>query len=58
MSLSIRLGLIRGIYLKRDTLASVKYSEELNSIMISATHQRTDRHEILGEKSADFQRDS
>jgi hypothetical protein len=34
-------------------LVSVKYSEELNSITISAIHQRTDRHGILGQKSSD-----
>jgi hypothetical protein len=28
---------VPGIYLTRDTLASVKYAEELNSITISAT---------------------
>lgn len=44
-----------GIHLKRDTLVSVKYSEELNSTTSSATLQRTDRHGILGEKSSDFQ---
>jgi hypothetical protein len=36
-------------------LASVKYSEELNAITISATSQRTKRHGVLGQKPADFQ---
>jgi hypothetical protein len=47
-----------GIHLTRDNLASVRYAEGLNSTTSSVIHQRTDRHEIVGEKSADFQRDS
>jgi hypothetical protein len=50
--------LILGIHLKRDNSVSVKYSEGLNSITISATHQRTDRHGIVGQQSSDFQLDS
>ena len=54
------LGLFNrlGMHLRRDTLASFQYSEELNSITISATSQRTKRHGILGQKPADFQRAS
>jgi hypothetical protein len=37
-----------GIRLRRDSWVSVRYSEELNSSQSSVTHQRTDRHEILG----------
>ena len=44
-----------GIRLRRDSLVSVMYAEGLNSSQSSATYQRTDRHEILGEKSSDFQ---
>ena len=47
-----------GIHLKRDNSVSVKYSEGLNSTTISATHQRADRHGILGQKSSDYQLDS
>ena len=36
-----------GIGLTRDSLVSVMYAEELHSGKSSATHQRTDRHEIL-----------
>ena len=45
----------RGMGLRRDSLVSVRYSKRLNSSKSSATLQRTDRHEILDEKSADFQ---
>jgi hypothetical protein len=45
-----------GIYLRRDTLVSVEYSEELNFTTSSATYQRTNRHGILGQKPSDFQR--
>ena len=45
-----------GRHLRRDSLSSILYAEELNSITISATRQTTDRrHEILDQKSADFQ---
>jgi hypothetical protein len=45
-----------GRHLRRDSLSSILYAEELNSIPISATRQTTDRrHEILDQKSADFQ---
>ena len=44
-----------GIRLRRDSWASVRDPEELNSAKSSVTLQRTDRHEILGQKSADFQ---
>jgi len=37
-----------GIHVKRDSLVSVMYAEELNSITSSVTLQRTDRHGILG----------
>jgi hypothetical protein len=42
--------------LRRDTLVSVEYSEELNFTTSSATYQRTNRHGILGQKPSDFQR--
>ena len=41
--------------LRRDTLVSVEYSEELNFTTSSATYQRTNRHGILGQKPSDFQ---
>jgi len=45
----------KGIRLRRDSWMSVMYAEGLNSITSSATLQRTDRHEILGQKPSDFQ---
>jgi hypothetical protein len=42
--------------LRRDTLVSVEYSEELNFTTSSATYQRTNRHGIVGQKPSDFQR--
>jgi len=45
-----------GSHLRRDNLVSVMYAEELNSTKSSGSLQRTDRHEILDQKSADFQR--
>ena len=45
----------RGIHLRRDTWVSVMYAEGLNSAKSSVILQSTDRHGILGEKSADFQ---
>jgi hypothetical protein len=44
-----------GIRVRRDNWVSVRYAEELNSDESSVTLQWTDRHEILGEKSTDFQ---
>jgi hypothetical protein len=44
-----------GIHVKRDSLVSVMYAEELNSITSSVTLQRTDRHGILGQKPPGFQ---
>ena len=44
-----------GTHLRRDTWVSVLYAERLNSTKSSVTLQSTDRHGILGEKSADFQ---
>jgi hypothetical protein len=39
----------KGIDLRRDTLPSIRYSEQLNSITISATLQSTDRrYAIVG----------
>jgi len=35
---------------------SVRYAEELNSTTSSVSLQRTDRHGILDQKPADFQR--
>ena len=52
---SIRNG---GILIRRDSLASVRYAEELNSSTISAIHQGTDRHGIVGQTYSDFQLDS
>ncbi len=46
---------LEGIRLRRDSWVSVRYAEGLNSSQSSATHQRTDRHEILGQKPSDFQ---
>jgi hypothetical protein len=37
-----------GIRLRRDSWVSVRYAEGLNSSQSSVTHQRTDRHGILG----------
>jgi hypothetical protein len=38
-----------GIYLSRDKLSSIAYSEQLNSTKSSATLQRMDRrHAIVG----------
>lgn len=34
---------------------SVMYAEDLNSAKSSVTFQGTDRHDILGQQSADFQ---
>ncbi len=45
----------KGICLRRDSWVSVMYAEELNSTKSSVSLQRTDRHEILGQKPADFQ---
>jgi hypothetical protein len=40
---------IRSIYLSRDKLSSIAYSEQLNSTKISATFQSMDRrHAIVG----------
>ena len=44
-----------GIRLRRDRWMSVMYAEGLNSAKSAVTLQSTDRHEILGEKSAYFQ---
>ena len=44
-----------GIRLTRDSWVSVMYAEDLNSAKSSVTFQGTDRHEILGQQSADFQ---
>jgi hypothetical protein len=44
-----------GIRLKRDSVVSVMYPEELDSAKSSVTLQRTDRHGILGQKPTDFQ---
>jgi hypothetical protein len=48
-----------GIHLRRDSLSSIAYSEELISSTISATLQSTDRHHgIVGQERGHFQRDS
>ena len=44
-----------GIHLRWDNEVSVRYAEELNSGRSSVTLQSTDRHDILGQKSARFQ---
>jgi hypothetical protein len=44
-----------GIRIKRDSLVSVMYSTELNSITSLVTPQRTDPYGILDEKPPDFQ---
>src|SRR5512132_4099476 len=41
-------------HLRRDNWASVRYDEGLNSSKSSVTLQSTDRHDILGQKSAGF----
>jgi hypothetical protein len=47
-----------GIHVRRDTLLSITYSEELIFPM-SATLQSTDRHYgIVGQEYCHFQRDS
>jgi len=46
---------LQGIRLRRDSEVSVVYAEELNSGRSSVTLQSTDRHDILGQKSAGFQ---
>ena len=45
-----------GSHVARDSLVSVMYSTKLNSTTSSVIPQRTDRHEILGQKPSDFQR--
>src|SRR5712664_3556929 len=45
----------RGIRVRRDNWASVRYAEGLNSSKSSVTLRSTDRHDILGQKSAGFQ---
>ena len=47
--------ILKGIRLRRDSWVSVMYAEEPNSTTSSVTLQRTDRHEILGQKPAGFQ---
>ena len=48
----------KGIHLRRDSLSSIAYSEELISSTISATLQSTDRHHgIVGQKCSHFQLD-
>ena len=47
---------ISGSHVARDSLVSVMYSTKLKSTTSSVIPQRTDRHEILGQKPCDFQR--
>ena len=54
-NLEARLARFAGMGLTRDSLVSVMYAEGLNSTTSSATLQRTDRHEIVGQKPTDFQ---
>jgi hypothetical protein len=44
-----------GIRLTRDSWVSVMYAEDLHSAKSAVTFQGTDRHDILGQQSADFQ---
>jgi hypothetical protein len=44
-----------GIGLTRDSVASVRYAEGLNSSKSSVPLRSTDRHDILGQKSSGFQ---
>ena len=54
-ALETRLRHATGIRLRRDSWVSVMYAEELNSTTSSVTLQRTDRHGIVVQKSADLQ---
>ena len=57
--LLIEKGMTWGIHVRRDTLLSIAYSEELISSTISATLQSTDQHHgIVGQERCHFQRDS
>jgi hypothetical protein len=47
-----------GIRLKRDSPASVRYSERLNSRKSSFSVQRTDRYGIVDQERCHFQFDS
>jgi hypothetical protein len=47
-----------GIHVTRDRVASVRYSERLNSSKSSFSFQRTDRYGIVGQKHSHFQLDS
>jgi RNA-directed DNA polymerase len=47
-----------GIHVKRDSFASVRYSEGLNSFQSSFPLQRTDRYGIVGQECCPFQLDS
>jgi hypothetical protein len=51
----LRVTVQVGIRVRRDNWASVRYAEGLNSSKSSVTLQSTDRHDILGQKSAGFQ---
>ena len=45
--------------LNRDKVSSIAYSDQLNSTTSSATLKSADRrHDIVGQKCSDFQRDS
>jgi len=46
--------LVSQIRLRRDSWVSVMYAEELNAGQSSVTLQRTDRHEIVGQKRSHF----
>src|SRR5262252_8043229 len=47
---------VKSIHLRRDSLSSITYSEELISATISATLQSTDRHYgIVGQERCHFQ---
>ena len=64
LALSARLAISEahvrylGIHVTRDRVASVRYSERLNSSKSSFSFQRTDRYGIVGQKHSHFQRDS
>ena len=54
----IRWYLRSGMHVKRDRLASVRYSERVNSSKSSFSLQRTNRYGIVVQKRSHFQRDS
>jgi hypothetical protein len=47
-----------GIRVSRDSEASVRYSERVNSCKRSCSLQRTDRYGMVGQEPEHFQRDA